>query len=394
VPMMGTIPQNPVMPPSTMSTTVQAPPKPLFPAAVAQASASSQMPVGTDFKPLMSTVQRPTFPAYSGNSSPSMSGHPSSTQGAAPILYNTTGTSSPQVNSEPKRSATIVPADNPSSKIMHPDEDLSLEEIRAQLPKYQMYLNMSRMPMSMMAGKMPMPGGNPMMMNGMMRPGTMAVPPACIPLTPNHCRLRCEWSRARAHWRTEWRSVVFSDESRFCLCASDGRVVVKRRTGQRLQPTCLQPRHTGPTPEVMVWGAISYDSRSTLVVIPRTLTANLYVNLVVQPVVLPFMNSIQGRVLQQDNNSYRCCNPTSLQSVDMLPWPARSPDLSPIEHVWDIIGRQLQHHPQSAVTIPVLTNQMQQAWNSIPQTGIQHLYNTMYVRLHACIQNSGIYTGY
>ncbi|CAL1300044.1 unnamed protein product [Larinioides sclopetarius] len=177
VPMMGTIPQTSIMPPSTMSTTVQAPPKPLFPAAVAQASASSQMPVGTDFKPLMSTVQRPTFPAYSGNSSPNVSGHPSSTQGAGPILYNTEATSSPQINNESKRSANIVPADNPSSKIMHPDEDLSLEEIRAQLPKYQMYLNMARMPMPMMAGKMPMPGGNPMMMNGMMRPGTMAVHP-------------------------------------------------------------------------------------------------------------------------------------------------------------------------------------------------------------------------
>ncbi|XP_055949853.1 BUB3-interacting and GLEBS motif-containing protein ZNF207-like isoform X2 [Argiope bruennichi] len=177
VPMMGTMPPTNVMPPSTMSTTVQAPPKPLFPAAVAQASASSQMPVGTDFKPLMTTVQRPTFPAYSGNSSPNISSHPSSTQGAAPILYNTETTSSPQVNNESKRSATMVPAENPSSKIMHPDEDLSLEEIRAQLPKYQMYLNAPRMPMPMMAGKMPMPGGNPMMMNGMMRPGTMAVPP-------------------------------------------------------------------------------------------------------------------------------------------------------------------------------------------------------------------------
>ncbi|GBM06331.1 hypothetical protein AVEN_121375-1 [Araneus ventricosus] len=38
----------------------------------------------------------------------------------------------------------------------------------------------------------------------------------------------------------------------------------------------------------------------------------------------------------------------------MLPWPARSPDLSPIEHVWHIIGRQLQRHPQPALTIPVL----------------------------------------
>ncbi|GBM30418.1 hypothetical protein AVEN_202997-1, partial [Araneus ventricosus] len=124
-------------------------------------------------------------------------------------------------------------------------------------------------------------------------------PVACIPLTPNHCRSRREWCQARAHLRTEWRSVVFSDESRFCLGADDGRVLVRIRSGERLQPTCLQPRHTGPTPGVMVSGAISYHSRSTLVVIPRTLTANLYVSLVIQPVVLPFMNSIQGGVFNR-----------------------------------------------------------------------------------------------
>lgn len=221
-------------------------------------------------------------------------------------------------------------------------------------------------------------------------------PVACIPLTPNHCRLRREWCQARAHWRTEWRSVVFSDESRFCLGRSDSRVLVRRRPGERLLATCLRPRHTGPTPGVMVWGAISYDSRSTLVVIPRTLTANLYVSLVIQPVVLPFMNSIQGGVFQQDNARPHTAVVTqhALQSVDMLPWPARSPDLSPIEHVWDIIGRQLQRHPQPALTVPALTAQVQQAWNSIPQTDIRHLYDTMHARLHACIQNSGGYTGY
>ncbi|GFS92742.1 HTH_Tnp_Tc3_2 domain-containing protein [Trichonephila clavipes] len=70
----------------------------------------------------------------------------------------------------------------------------------------------------------------------------------------------------------EWRSVVFSVESRFCLGASDGRVLVRRRPGELLQPNCRQPRQSGLTPGVM--------------------------------------------------------------SVDMLPWPARSSDLSPIEHVW------------------------------------------------------------
>ena len=112
-------------------------------------------------------------------------------------------------------------------------------------------------------------------------------PVACIPLTPSHCLLRRQWWQARAHWRTEWRSIVFSYESRFCRGTSDGSVLVRRRPGESLQSNCLRPRHMGPTPGVMVWGTISYDSRSTLVVIPNTLTANLYVSLVIQPVVLP-----------------------------------------------------------------------------------------------------------
>ncbi|GBO44793.1 hypothetical protein AVEN_161503-1 [Araneus ventricosus] len=69
-------------------------------------------------------------------------------------------------------------------------------------------------------------------------------PVACIPLTPNHCRLRREWCQAGAHRRTEWRSVVFSDENRFCLGASDGRVLVRRRPGENLQANYLRPRHT------------------------------------------------------------------------------------------------------------------------------------------------------
>ncbi|GFV70995.1 hypothetical protein TNCV_3878011, partial [Trichonephila clavipes] len=74
VPMVGTMPPGPMMPTSTITTSsVQVPPKPLFPAAVAQTSVATHMPVGTDFKPLMSAVLRPTFPAYSGTNSPIMS---------------------------------------------------------------------------------------------------------------------------------------------------------------------------------------------------------------------------------------------------------------------------------------------------------------------------------
>ncbi|GFX32094.1 transposable element Tc1 transposase [Trichonephila clavipes] len=66
----------------------------------------------------------------------------------------------------------------------------------------------------------------------------------------------------------------------------------------------------------------------------------------------------------------------------MLPWLVRSPDLSPIENAWDIIGWQLQDPRLPALTVLVLT-QAQQAWNSISQSDTTHLYDTMHARLHS-----------
>ncbi|GFU52131.1 uncharacterized protein TNCV_2987711 [Trichonephila clavipes] len=78
--------------------------------------------------------------------------------------------------------------------------------------------------------------------------------PFVMPVVSSHCSLE-----------NGVRFVVFSDESRFCLGASDDRVLV-RRTGERHQLNCLRPRLTEPTPGVTDWREISYDSRSTLVV--------------------------------------------------------------------------------------------------------------------------------
>ena len=49
-----------------------------------------------------------------------------------------------------------------------------------------------------------------------------------LPLTPS-----LEWCRARAAWGAKWNSVVFSDESRFCLTSDDRRVRVWKRHGHR-----------------------------------------------------------------------------------------------------------------------------------------------------------------
>ncbi|GFW79284.1 HTH_Tnp_Tc3_2 domain-containing protein [Trichonephila clavipes] len=71
---------------------------------------------------------------------------------------------------------------------------------------------------------------------------------------------------------TDWRRVIFSDESRFSLSADDHRTRVWRRTGQRSDPAFIVERHTAISQGVTVWGAISWDTRSSLVVLQGTLT--------------------------------------------------------------------------------------------------------------------------
>ena len=88
------------------------------------------------------------------------------------------------------------------------------------------------------------------------------VPLARLPLTPLHRQARLLWCRERVNWRVVWHSVVFSDESKFFLFASDGRTRIRRRPGERHLPECICPLHTSPTSGFMV--PISYNSRSDL----------------------------------------------------------------------------------------------------------------------------------
>ncbi|XP_059521364.1 BUB3-interacting and GLEBS motif-containing protein ZNF207-like [Myotis daubentonii] len=116
-------------PAPTATVPVPQPPvtQPLFPSA-RQPQATVQGPVGTDFKPLSSTPAttteppKPTFPAY--------------TQSTASTTSTTNSTAAKPAASITNKSATLTTT-SATSKLIYPDEDISLEERRAQLPKYQ-----------------------------------------------------------------------------------------------------------------------------------------------------------------------------------------------------------------------------------------------------------------
>ncbi|UYV81598.1 hypothetical protein LAZ67_20001652 [Cordylochernes scorpioides] len=207
-----------------------------------------------------------------------------------------------------------------------------------------------------------------------------------LPLNPPNRRQRLEWCRARSTWMTEWHRVVFSEESRFCLSSDSRRVRVWRRRGERSNPAAIVERLTVRQGGIMVWGAIAYDSRSPLLRIQGTMTAQRYVDDVLRPVTLPYLQGVPNALYQQDNARPHTAriSQQALQDVQMLPWPPYSPDLSPIEHVWDIIGRRLHPLPQPR-SEDELWQMVEREWRAIPQDTIRTLIDSLPRRVAACI---------
>ncbi|GFX68399.1 transposable element Tcb2 transposase [Trichonephila clavipes] len=93
---------------------------------------------------------------------------------------------------------------------------------------------------------------------------------------------------------TDWQKVVLSDESRFVWGTDDNRVRVGG-SGERYNSPHTVLRHTTRTAGVMVCGAIAYDSRSTLIVMRRTLTGQRYVDDILRPHVQDLPNGSPGQ---------------------------------------------------------------------------------------------------
>ncbi|GFU79843.1 transposable element Tcb1 transposase [Trichonephila clavipes] len=75
--------------------------------------------------------------------------------------------------------------------------------------------------------------------------------------------------------------------------------------------------------------------------------------------------------------------------MQLLPWPAYSPDMSPNEHVWDLVGRCLSRDPRPAASKDKLLPRIQAIWNSLPQSDIQNLFDSIPRPIASLIAASG-----
>ena len=77
-----------------------------------------------------------------------------------------------------------------------------------------------------------------------------------------------------------------------------------------------------------------------------------------------------------------------------MKWPAQSPDLNPIEHLWHHVKMQLAKYETVPTSIEELWRRTEHEWNKIPASVCQNLIESMPRRVEAVLKAKGSYTKY
>ncbi|GFW70846.1 transposable element Tcb1 transposase [Trichonephila clavipes] len=80
--------------------------------------------------------------------------------------------------------------------------------------------------------------------------------------------------------------------------------------------------------------------------------------------------------------------------IELLPWPARSMDLSPIENMWSMAAERLTQMTPPAATTDQLWQRGEAAWSAVLQEHIQSLFESVPRCVAAMISYNGGYSGY
>ncbi len=143
----------------------------------------------------------------------------------------------------------------------------------------------------------------------------------------------------------------------------------------------------------MIWCAISGYSKTRPILISGNSNASRYITEVLQAEVLPFLQQNSDvRMYQLDNASaHRSAQVTSTNLL-AFPWPTMSPDLNPIEHVWNALKRHIgSENPENLVSS---ARSVISAWESLPDTLIRNVVESMPRRVQQCIRKRCGHTGY
>lgn len=216
-------------------------------------------------------------------------------------------------------------------------------------------------------------------------------------LSQKHKDHRLEWAKKHLRWNfVEWSNVVFSDEKRFCNDGPDGFMSYWHDI--RKEETLLSRRQNGGG-GLMVWGAFAMHGRCELAIMAGRQKTEDYLR-IMESHLLPFAdeNMPITWTYQQDNApihvSVKAKSWFEEQHIRLMDWPARSPDLNPMENVWGWLSRAVYANNRQFVSTSELKDCIFDNWSKMPQELVTKLVTSMHNRAVAVIERRGLTIDY
>ncbi|GFU78264.1 transposable element Tcb2 transposase [Trichonephila clavipes] len=205
----------------------------------------------------------------------------------------------------------------------------------------------------------------------------------------------CKWCEHHNWTEQDWACVLFSDESRFSLSSDCRRQLICRESGTAYRPENIQEKNRYPTCSIMVWAGIMINGHTRLHVVANgTRTGQRYIDEVLLPHVRLFRGAVGDKFVFMDDNA-TCHRTLAVQDcldsegIQRLVWPVRSPDLNPIENVWDALGRQVAGRNYPPTNKNTLIRALAEEWDKLPQQLLDNVVQSMVRRVECCITLHG-----
>ena len=206
---------------------------------------------------------------------------------------------------------------------------------------------------------------------------------------------RYKWCKERLNWPVEkWAKVIWSDESNYQVVNRKSQVIVKRLRSERFLPRYCQAVVQAGGGSAGIWGCISHKGTGCCEVYTGRIDQYRYAETLenaMLPSVELFYHPDEHWYFMQDGAPAHTAHSITAwmqeNNITLLPWCAKSPDLNPIESVWNYIDTKLAKYRITSVNH--LQEAIRQEWLAVPREMCMRLVESMPRRVYACYKARG-----
>jgi transposase len=221
-------------------------------------------------------------------------------------------------------------------------------------------------------------------------------------LQPRHIRQRLEFALRHQSWTVDdWKRVIWSDETKINRMGSDGRKWVWKKPSNTLISREIQPTMKFGGGNLMFWGCMTAKGVGYGCRIDGRMNADIYTSILndfLLPTIKYYKLNKRTAIFQQDNDSKHSSQTArkwlETNKINILAWPPQSPDLNPMEHLWQHLKKKLGEYNTEPCGILELWERVEKEWDKIPVDICTKLIESMPKRIAEVLKAKGGYTNY